>query len=57
MPMLLLASIPGALPREIGDEIWQESLTEAIEAEAEATVARTHVSQLFRRGPRAASTS
>ena len=35
-PLFLHALAPGAIPYEIGDEIWQQSLAEAIEAEAQA---------------------
>jgi len=34
-PLFLHALVPGALPYEIGDEIWQQSLAEAIETEAQ----------------------
>ena len=34
-PLFLHALVPGAVPYEIGDEIWQQSLAEAIEAEAQ----------------------
>src|SRR6202008_2634976 len=33
--MILNVQVPGAWPYEIGDEIWQQSLAEAIRAEAE----------------------
>jgi hypothetical protein len=33
-PLILRVHAPGAEPYEIGDEIWQQSLAEAIEAEA-----------------------
>ena len=33
--MILNIHVPGATPYEIGDEIWQESLTDAIRAEAQ----------------------
>jgi len=35
-PLFLHALVPGAIPYEIGDEIWQQSLADAMEAEAEA---------------------
>ena len=34
-PMILKVHVPGACPYEIGDEIWQQTLQEAIAAEAE----------------------
>ena len=34
-PLFLHVLVPGALPYEIGDEIWQQSLAEAIDAEAQ----------------------
>jgi hypothetical protein len=34
--LMLRVHVPGAEPDEIGDEIWQTSLAEAIAAEAEA---------------------
>ena len=37
--MVLNIHVPGATPYEIGDEIWQESLTDAIRAEAEIIAA------------------
>lgn len=37
--MILKAHVPGAPWHEIGDEIWQESLTDAIRAEAEIIAA------------------
>jgi hypothetical protein len=37
--MVLNIHVPGATPCEIGDEIWQESLTDAIRAEAEIIAA------------------
>ena len=33
-PLILRVHVPGVEPYEIGDEIWQHSLAEAIEAEA-----------------------
>ena len=33
-PLILRVHVPGAEPYEIGDEIWQQSLAEAITAEA-----------------------
>ena len=38
--MLLRMGIPGVSPHEIGDEIWNEALVDAIEAEAEALARR-----------------
>src|ERR1039458_7006710 len=37
--MVLNIHVPGATPYVIGDEIWQESLTDAIRAEAEIIAA------------------
>jgi hypothetical protein len=37
--MVFNVHVPGALPHEIGDEIWQESLPEAIRAEAQTIAA------------------
>jgi hypothetical protein len=37
--MVLNIHVPGATPYEIGDEIWQESLADAIRAEAEIIAA------------------
>jgi hypothetical protein len=34
-PLILRVHVPGAEPYEIGDEIWQEPLAEAIAAEAQ----------------------
>ena len=34
-PIILRVHVPGAEPYEIGDEIWQQSLAEAIAAEAQ----------------------
>ena len=34
-PLILRVHVPGAEPYEIGDEIWQQSLAEAITAEAQ----------------------
>ena len=34
-PLFLHVLVPGAEPYEIGDEIWQQSLAEAIAAEAQ----------------------
>ena len=34
-PLILRVHVPGAEPYEIGDEIWQRSLAEAITAEAQ----------------------
>ena len=34
-PLFLHVHVPGAEPYEIGDEIWQQSLDEAIAAEAQ----------------------
>jgi hypothetical protein len=39
MMMVLNIHVPGAMPYEIGDEIWQESLADAIRAEAEIIAA------------------
>jgi hypothetical protein len=37
--MILNIHVPGATPYEIGDEIWQEPLTDDIRAEAEIIAA------------------
>ena len=37
--MVLNIHVPGAAPYEIGDEIWQESLVDAVRAEAEIIAA------------------
>ena len=34
-PLILHVHLPGAEPYEVGDEIWQQSLAEAIPAEAQ----------------------
>ncbi len=46
--MILNIHVPGATPYEIGDEIWQESLVDAIRAEADQSAARG-ANQLLRR--------
>ena len=38
-PLILRVHVPGAEPYEIGDEIWQQSLAEAITAEAQTIAA------------------
>jgi hypothetical protein len=38
-PLILHVHVAGAAPYEIGDEIWQHSLAEAIEAEARTIAA------------------
>ena len=37
--MVLKVHVPGATPYEVEDEIWQESLADAIRAEAESIAA------------------
>ncbi len=38
-PLILNVHVPGAEPNEVGDEIWQQSLAQAIEAEAQTIAA------------------
>ncbi|MGH2870603.1 MAG: hypothetical protein ACRDNK_23925 [Solirubrobacteraceae bacterium] len=45
--LILSVHIPGVEPYPIGDEIWQQSLTEAIEAEAD-TISALASSELLR---------
>jgi hypothetical protein len=44
--MVLNVHVPGASPYEIGDEVWQESLADAIRAEAEIIAAYAGVDLL-----------
>jgi hypothetical protein len=55
-PLILQVHVPGAEPYELGDEIWQQSLPDAIRAEAEiiADYAGTHLLHLPGRAGRVA---
>ena len=53
--MVLNIHLPGATPHDLGDEIWQESLANAIRAEAEIIAACAGADLLESQRPRSAA--